>query len=168
MSKLISIQPYQAAFQEQVVQFILYIQQVENKVPVTLGDQPDLLKIQTFYQQGKGDFWIALSENEEVVGTIALLDTGCAFATIRKMFVRADYRGPETRTASRLYETLENRAREGGFESLWLGTRDQLQAALRFYEKKGFEPVEKEQLPQGFPLMAVDNRFFVKKLVNNL
>jgi N-acetylglutamate synthase-like GNAT family acetyltransferase len=159
-----TIQPYSARFQEQVVALILHIQQVESGVPITLEDQPDLLRIENFYQQGRGQFWVALNEQEAVVGTIALLDNGHEFATIRKMFVRADYRGRETQTASRLYDTLEAEARAQGFQSLWLGTRDQLVAAAHFYVKKGFALVEKAQLPEGFPRMAVDNRFYRKFL----
>lgn len=162
---MIRIQPYTPQYQDQVVALILHIQQVEYQVPVTLADQPDLLNIPAVYQSGKGNFWVALETNGELAGTIALLDTGHRFATIRKMFVKAEYRGREWGTASLLYEQLENWAIQQGLESLWLGTYDRLHAALRFYEKKGFSPVEKRQLPEGFPLMAVDNRFFAKNLI---
>ena len=161
---MIHIQPYTARYQEQVIALILHIQQVEYRVPVTLADQPDLLSIESVYQSGKGNFWVALTAAGEVAGTIALLDTGQRFITIRKMFVKAEYRGRQWGTASLLYEQLETWAIQHGFESLWLGTFDRLHAALRFYEKKGFRPVEKDQLPEGFPLMAVDNRFFAKQL----
>ncbi len=161
---MIHIQPYTSQYQEHVTALILHIQQVEYQVPIILADQPDLLSIESVYQSGKGNFWVALTPAGELAGTIALLDTGHPFVTIRKMFVKAEYRGRAWGTASLLYDQLENWAMRQGFESLWLGTFDRLHAALRFYEKKGFHPVEKGQLPEGFPLMAVDNRFFMKAL----
>lgn len=147
---------------------ILNIQQNEFGVPITLADQPDLLDIANFYQKGKGQFWVAENEAGEVDGTIALLDVGADFGTIRKMFVRADYRGKEHGVGQKLYETLERWAAAKGFKSLLLGTRDQLQAALRFYERNGFLPIPKENLPDTFPLMAVDNRFYIKTTMNSI
>lgn len=54
---------------------ILPIQQEEFGISVTLQDQPDVLDIQSFYQDNAGNFWVAL-RGEEVVGTVALLDIG--------------------------------------------------------------------------------------------
>lgn|GEM_PF-2187351 len=34
----------------------------------------------------------------------------------------------------------------------------------RFYEKHGFERIEKSGLPPAFPVMAVDNVFYRKRL----
>ncbi len=151
-----------AQHQSAIPTLILDIQQNEFGVPITLSDQPDLLDIANFYQKGRGQFWVAENATGEVVGTIALIDVGEDFGTIRKMFVRADHRGKEHGVGQKLYETLEHWALANGFKSLMLGTRDQLQAALRFYERNGFQPVLKEDLPKTFPLMAVDNRFYVK------
>jgi hypothetical protein len=38
-----------------------------------------------------------------------------------------------------------------------------MKAAHRFYEKNGFVEIAKEQLPESFPLMRVDNRFFKRE-----
>jgi GNAT superfamily N-acetyltransferase len=145
---------------------ILNIQQNEFGVPITLADQPDLLDIPNFYQKDRGQFWVAENDSGEVVGTIALIDVGADFGTIRKMFVRADHRGKEQGIGQKLYDTLEQWALTKGFKQLMLGTRDQLQAALRFYERNGYQPVLKENLPERFPLMAVDNRFYAKTLAH--
>lgn len=82
----IDIQEYTAEYQSRVIRLILQIQQQEYQISITGEDQPDLLEIETFYQKGIGNFWIALAD-EEVVGTIALLDIGEEQAALRKMFV---------------------------------------------------------------------------------
>ena len=158
-STTIRIETYQDAFQAGVVSVILPIQQSEFNVPVTLEDQPDLLDIQGFYQKGDGNFWVALV-GEEVVGTIALLDIGNRQTALRKMFVDARYRGAPYRTAQRLLEALRDWARARGVREIFLGTTALFLAAHRFYEKNGFELVERADLPEAFPVMAVDTRFY--------
>ncbi|MGV0024614.1 hypothetical protein [Phormidesmis priestleyi] len=54
---------YQPQYQTQVIDLILYIQREEFGLPIRLEDQPDLLSIPTIYQQGNGNFWIAV-END--------------------------------------------------------------------------------------------------------
>ena len=85
---MISYQTYSPEFQPQVPELILDIEQNELGVPITLADQPDLLDIPNFYQSNRGNFWLAINGENEVVGTIALIDTGFAFGVLRKMFVR--------------------------------------------------------------------------------
>jgi GNAT superfamily N-acetyltransferase len=161
---MLYIRPFQSKDQKAVIDLILNIQQREFNVPVTLQDQPDLLQIEQFYQVNRGNFWVAVTPNDEVVGSIALIDNGDTTATIRKMFVKAEYRGKLYGTGQKLYDLLESWAIDHGFQSLWLGTFDRLHAALRFYDKNGFVSVDKRQLPPSFPIMSVDNRFYTKSL----
>jgi putative acetyltransferase len=161
---MFQIRPFQSKDQKSVIDLILTIQQHEFKVPVTLQDQPDLLQIEQFYQIKRGNFWVAVTPNDEVIGSIALIDNGDTSATIRKMFVKAEYRGKLYGTGQKLYDLLERWAMDQGFQSLWLGTFDRLHAALRFYDKNGFVSVDKGQLPPSFPIMSVDNRFYTKSL----
>ena len=158
------IQPYSEHYRGAVVELILGIQQNEFNVPITIDDQPDLLNIESFYQTAKGNFWLAIAPNGLLVGTIALIDNGDSTGTIRKMFVKAEYRGKSLGTAQQLYGTLEQWAIAHGYESLWLGTLDRLHAALRFYTQNGFWAIEKNALPASFPIMPVDNRFYTKTL----
>jgi N-acetylglutamate synthase-like GNAT family acetyltransferase len=163
----IRILPYDPLNQQSVIDTILPIQRIEFKVPITLADQPDLLDIPGFYQRGAGNFWIALADGcgtGEVVGTIALRDFGEGRAALRKMFVKGFYRGPQHGVAARLLETLLGWAREKGLREIYLGTTSVMPAAHRFYEKNGFELIEAAQLPMAFPRMAVDTRFYLKKL----
>lgn len=158
---MLTITQFQETHTEAICELILGIQQGEFQVPITLDDQPDLLMISSFYQQKGGNFWVALADGE-VVGTIALIDCGEGVGCIRKMFVRADWRGKEHGLAQQLLEILETWAREKGIMALYLGTIERLQAAIRFYLRNGFRPVAPEDLPSNFPRMAVDTHFFGK------
>jgi putative acetyltransferase len=161
---MITITPYQHQEETQkVVDLILNIQINEFQVPITAKDQPDLFIIPEYYQHGGGNFWLA-KHKDEVVGTIALIDCGEGVGTIRKMFVKKEYRGKEHNIAQRLFDKLENAAQESKMKAMYLGTLERLQAAIRFYERNGFTIIEKANLPSVFPLMPVDTHFFEKKL----
>jgi len=160
----LSIRPYEKADEAQVIAMILWSQNVEFNVPITIADQPDLLDVAGFYQKGLGNFWVAV-DGETVVGSIALVDIGGGEAALRKMFVRPEHRGREHGTAAALLATLLAWARERGIRTVYLGTVDVLRAAHRFYAKSGFVEVAKESLPESFPRMGVDTKFFRYDLV---
>jgi len=142
-----------------VINIILPIQQNEFNIAIGIKDQQDLLTIEEFYHQGGGHFWGA-KINGELVGTIGLIKCSDDFGAIRKMFVKKEYRGKAYGIAQLLLETLIAYSKEIGLKSLYLGTKDVLQAALRFYEKNGFSLIEKTELPKDFPIMPVDNVFY--------
>jgi putative acetyltransferase len=154
------IKTYQDEHKEQIASLIINIQRGEFNVPITLADQPDLANIPSFYQIKKGDFWVAENDLGEVVGTIALIDIGENEGVIRKMFVHRDFRGKTHGVAQALFNTLFERAQEADMNGLYLGTIARLEAAIRFYERNGFTPIEKQDLPASFPLMVVDTHFF--------
>jgi putative acetyltransferase len=161
---MITIQPFENQDTNQIVELILNIQQNEFQVPITINEQQDLLNIPSFYQIHKGNFWVAKADGE-VVGTIALIDCGENIGAIRKMFVKKEFRGKEHGIAQKLFDILEQSARENDFTNIYLGTLERLQAAIRFYERNGFTLIEKQNLPKVFPLMAVDTHFFEKKVM---
>ncbi|MDZ7880328.1 MAG: GNAT family N-acetyltransferase [Saprospiraceae bacterium] len=162
---MLKIAPYLPEYRDQIVDLILTIQQKEFQVPITIEDQPDLLEIDKFYQQRNGQFWVALNAENQVVGSIALIDNGQSFGTIRKMFVRADMRGKERGVASALFGILERKAVKNGMSALYLGTVHKLKASHRFYTKNGFTEILKADLPPHYPLMTVDTMFFKKNIV---
>lgn len=160
---MITTQPFENQDTEQIVNLILNIQQNEFQVPITINEQQDLLEIPNFYQQKKGNFWVAKHENE-VVGTIALIDCGENIGAIRKMFVKKEFRGKEHGIAQKLLDILVESAQENQITNVYLGTLERLQAAIRFYERNGFTLIEKQNLPSVFPIMPVDTHFFEKEL----
>ena len=157
---VIEIVPYAERHREGVIALILPIQQTEFGIPVKLGEQPDLLDIPAFYRKGNGNFWVALAGAEAVVGTIGLLDIGNREGALRKMFVAAPFRGAAPGVGRRLLITLLHWCGIHGFSNVYLGTTDKFIAAHRFYEKNGFGPIAKGELPPAFPLMPVDTRFY--------
>ena len=155
----IKIRPFVGADLDGVLAVILPIQREEFGIAITADDQPDLAVIPEFYQAGKGQFWVAV-RNGQVVGTLGLKDIGNNQTALRKMFVAADVRGREHGVATRLLSQLVTHAEDHGIKDIFLGTTDKFLAAHRFYEKNGFSEVSKGELPQSFPLMAVDSKFY--------
>ncbi len=161
---MIQIRSYQPGDTQQIIDLILPIQQLEFKVPITIEQQPDLFQIPEVYQQAGGNFWVAVNEQQQIVGSIALIDCGQAVGCIRKMFVKKEYRGAAYGIAAKLLQYLEAHALMHGIEQLYLGTITRLEAAVAFYKKNGFNEIAKQNLPSVFPIMAVDNLFFCKIL----
>lgn len=146
-----------------VAALIVPIQQAEFGIPITLEAQPDLSDIGGFYQRGNGGFWVALDAGR-VVGSIGLLDIGNAQGALRKMFVAATHRGREAGVARQLLDTLLDHARQRQLSGVYLGTTDKFLAAHRFYEKNGFRQLARESLPERFPVMSVDTRFYFRAI----
>jgi len=76
--------PFRPELEIQVVELIVGIQRGEFGIEITVEQQPDLRQIPTFYQVRGGNFWVALSAGR-VVGTISLLDIGCAQGPIMEV-----------------------------------------------------------------------------------
>jgi GNAT superfamily N-acetyltransferase len=156
---IIAIEPYSDAYKKGVRDLILDIQQKEFQVDIDIERQPDLLDIPGFYQKNKGNFWIAKS-GDVVIGTISLLDIGNHQGALRKMFVDKQYRGKEHGAAQKLLYALFDWAIDKGIQEIFLGTTEKFIAAHRFYEKNGFREIPKNDLPETFPVMQVDVKFY--------
>lgn len=159
----ILIRPFCMDDGQQVVDLIVSIQQKEFNIPITAEDQPDLRNIPNYYQKNHGNFWVAL-HNKAIVGTISLLDIGNGQSALRKMFVHRHYRGPEKGTARKLIQTLIDWAKSRKLREIYLGTTPFFLAAHRFYEKNGFLEILKKDLPETFPIMEVDTKFYKYEL----
>ena len=155
----INIEIYTDTYKNDVVDLILNIQNTEFGIPITLALQPDLNEIPTFYQANNGNFWIAKNDNE-IIGTISLLDIGNHQGALRKMFVNKNYRGKESGVGKKLLDTLVDWAKQKGFTEIFLGTTEKFIGAQRFYEKNGYVEIEKQALPESFPVMEVDVKFY--------
>ncbi|PZQ44970.1 MAG: GNAT family N-acetyltransferase [Phenylobacterium zucineum] len=155
---MLVIRPFRPGDEDAVIGVILPIQREEFGVAITAADQPDLADIETWYQTGAGQFWLAELDGQ-TVGTIALKDIGEGALALRKMFVKPAARG-SVGAAQALLDTALSHARDQGVRAVWLGTTDAFKAAHRFYEKNGFEVIGAATLPTAFPRMAVDTRFY--------
>jgi N-acetylglutamate synthase-like GNAT family acetyltransferase len=163
---MVQIRAYEPEDAHAVASVILPIQQAEFGIPITLDDQPDLRDIGGFYQKGSGNFWVARL-NGQTVGTIALLDIGNRDAALRKMFVAAPYRGPAFGVAKHLLRELLAWSARQALRNIYLGTTAKFLAAHKFYEKNCFVEVDKSSLPEAFPVMAVDSKFYRLSLAAN-
>ena len=74
--------------------------------------------------------------------------------------MKAEFRGRATGAAQALLDHVIAHARAEGRREILLGTTAKFLAAHRFYEKNGFELVDISDLPESFPRMAVDTRFY--------
>jgi N-acetylglutamate synthase-like GNAT family acetyltransferase len=161
------IADYDDRYQAEIIELILSIQTNEYGLSISAEDQPDLSNINEFYLKNSGNFWVALDTNR-VVGTIALVNIGQGAVALRKMFVHKDYRGKTLSVAKLLLDTSLSWSKANGINSVFLGTTDQFKAAHRFYEKNGFEVILQQALPDTFPIMAVDTRFYKKILTDSV
>lgn len=155
----ILIVPFEARYADAATRLIVSIQRNEFGFDIDLERQPDLSAIPAFYQNGAGNFWVAL-DRDRIVGTIALKDIGDGDVALRKMFVHADYRGSSWNVASKLLHTAIAWARQHSVRRILLGTTEKFHAAHRFYEKHGFSLIDKTALPASFLFMPVDTRFY--------
>lgn len=160
---MIEIREYTGEKTDDIIDMILDIQVNEYNLPINRESQPDLLSIMDYYQEGNGNFWIA-EHDSRVAGTVALKDIGDSFAALRKMFVKKDYRGRGWNISRLLLETVFHWGRERKIKKIFLGTTDKFIAAHRFYEKNGFIEIHRDELPDSFPVMKVDSRFYVYEL----
>lgn len=154
-----SIEIYRDNYKNRVIDLILGIQNGEFGIPVTREQQPDLNVIPMYYQVNNGNFWIARMD-ENVIGTIALLDIGKSQGALRKMFVSKDYRGKEFGIGQKLLNSLVEWTKQKGLTEIFLGTTEKFIGAQRFYEKNGFTELQKQNLPKEFPVMDVDVKFY--------
>jgi len=155
----LTIASYVPGDEDAIIDLIVPIQAEEFGVAISAADQPDLRDIPGFYLAGAGGFWVA-RDGDRVVGTISIKDIGDGDAALRKMFVAPEYRGAPYRAGQVLLDGLLTHARTVGLRRILLGTTEAFKAAHRFYERNGFVPVAKENLPPAFPLMPLDTRFY--------
>jgi N-acetylglutamate synthase-like GNAT family acetyltransferase len=162
--KDILIDIYHEKYKNEIIEFICNIQANEFGISITIKDQPDLQNIKQFYQKGKGNFWVVIVDNH-VVGTVALIDIGNSQVALRKMFVAKEFRGLESGIAKKLLNTCIAWCQKHHINEIFLGTTDVFLAAHRFYEKSGFQVITKNDLPENFPIMKIDTKFYVLKII---
>ena len=82
------------------------------------------------------------------------------------MFVKHEFRGKGLNLAQQLLDTLIAHAIECKITDLYLGTIDRFKAAIRFYERNGFERVDVSELPSYPAKSEIDDLFYHLKLNN--
>jgi N-acetylglutamate synthase-like GNAT family acetyltransferase len=149
---------FEQRLQQAVEKLVLPIQR-EFVADTTRDEQPDLIDIKGVFQTGLGNFWVAL-RNNDVVGTVGVVDIGGRMVALKKMFVHKSCRGKDHGVSRALMECAKHWCRDKDIRTILLGTTAQMKAAHRFYEKNGFVEVEKCSLPSRFPVARVDSKFY--------
>jgi len=90
------------------------------------------------YSAPRGDVILAFARGE-VVACGALRGLGPKVGEIKRIYVRADHRGPGF--GPRLTQALLDRADQLGFERVRVDTLPSMSAAIQFYQEMGFVPI---------------------------
>ena len=90
------------------------------------------------YISEKEEFWIAINNKNEVIGTMGLMQDKFDenAAKLHSIYVNKYYRG--TGVADKLLKTAIDFAEKCGYNKIILSTSNDFPAGIRFYEKNGF------------------------------
>lgn len=155
---MISIVTYTHEYKESALKLIRTI--LDDEFCYGNIKRPDLYDISNFYQGELSNFWVAIDENKNVVGTIAFRNYGNGIGHLKRMYVAKDFRG--TGLATKLLETLLEFAKQNNFREIYLATNEKMVAANKFYQKAGFQQIE--ALPENIPPM--DDNIFYKMVLS--
>jgi ribosomal protein S18 acetylase RimI-like enzyme len=116
------------------------VEEYNDAVDVMLRDSPESFQ-KDYFRPGAG-LWL-VQAGKQVVGCIALrpLHTHEQAGEIKRLYVRPEFRGSGAALA--LLVALEQYAEASGYEWLYLDSKDDLKAALRFYNRHGYEACER-------------------------
>lgn len=95
------------------------------------------------YLDGPGVLWLAHCD-DALAGCVVLRplpSMGPRASEVKRLYVRSAYRGAGV--ASALMDALEAHARETGYDAIYLDSRPDFQTAIRFYERRGYERIER-------------------------
>lgn len=137
---------YEKKYRDDLIFMVLEAKNALGRVP-TLND--DLLDIEGFYFN-KGDmFWIALDDNDRVIGCIGcnLLPDG--EAVLHRLYIKHDLKRQGIGT--KLLNIAENFARENGRKVMkaHLGERVTYFESRLFYPKHGYEFIDDDYMKKN-------------------
>lgn len=158
------IKVYESKYRNQVISLILYLQNYENKVDVSLEEQPDIQDIESSYLNAGGGFWIAVNEEDDVVGTLGLMNKHGVCGVLKKFFVMPEYRGKNFGISSALFERLMEHAKRCQLHQIVLDTPASCHRAHGFYRKMGFREILKDQLPVEYDYPDRNSLLFMLEL----
>jgi len=108
-------------------------------ISVMVRDTPEQMES---YLQADSGIWLAC-DNNKTIGCVVLRplpqrENACE---VKRLYVKDNHRSQGI--AEALMTALENYALSQGYKSVYLNTKDDLKAAIRFYERRGYEPCER-------------------------
>ena len=105
-----------------------------------------------------GAAFVLAREGGEAIACAALRPLSAQIAEVKRMYVRPEMR--RKGVAQQLMATLEQIARDGGFNEIWLETGLPQVAAIRLYEKLGYTQIP----PYGEYKHEPDSVCYAKRL----
>lgn len=124
---------------DEVVAVATIIDEYCAEIGVLVRD--DRSQLHKYFNEGSG-VWLAC-EGTNTVGCLALrpLATPAEACEIKRLYVRPSHRG--IGIADGLMDALEAYAVIQNYRLAFLDTKDDLQAAVRFYARRGYTPCER-------------------------
>ena len=92
------------------------------------------------YIEHGGNFWVAFDDDDNIIGTVALVKHSQSEAELKKLYVRSDYRGRGL--SKELYSKVLEESKKEEYRRIFLGTYDKLDTAITFYLKRGFTKID--------------------------
>ncbi len=123
-----------------------------------------LEEVRGFLSDAAGGFWIAYVE-QVAVGCVVLrsLPSMGGAAECKRLYVRSSFR--RLGIADALLDALEIHARLAGCSWIYLDSKDDLEAALRLYEKRGYGECDRyNDNPQATVFLRKDLRQFAPSI----
>jgi GNAT superfamily N-acetyltransferase len=144
------IRPYEKDDYQAVVNFWARInrelapphmrQQFEEYIATALASE--LRQLQDVFSMTKRNaFWVVV-DGAAIVGTFGIESRGEKTTELRRMYLDRPYRCRGI--AQRMLQCAEMRARELGFTTMILSTAEVQKAALKFYQKTGYQLTKTE------------------------
>ncbi len=149
------IKEYDPAFQKGINQMMQRIQD-EYPEPITTSHSTRIIEV---YKLPRQKYWVAVHEGK-VAGTIGMVLYSGNSVVVKRMMVDPEFRGKVWNTASLLMEKGFDWARNNGAKEVYLGTMTQFIAAQKFYERKGFIKINKDELPADYSANPMDSIYY--------
>ena len=112
------------------------VEEYFEEIDVVVRDRKE--QFAAYIQGGDDGVWLAFA-GQQPVGCIVLhrLDSEAKIGEIKRLYVRASHR--RQGLADRLLRALEQNAIQRSYEWLYLDTKDDLDPAIRFYQRRGYK-----------------------------
>ena len=138
------------------------LEQFHLDIPGTAYFDPELDHLSRYYRAApdRRAYFVAVDEAGRVLGGVGLAEfSGLSHcAELQKLYWAEEVKGRGL--GSRLMQQVQSCARSLGYGQMYLETHSNLQAAIRLYEKLGFQRIRR---PEGVMHSTMDH-FYLKEL----
>lgn len=134
--RAVNIRPATNADRPAIEELVFTVLRSYGLEPSPDSTDADLTDVEAHYFANGGAFDVLVDETDKIVGTVAVHRTGESLCELRKMYLSPALRGRGL--GRRMMEHALARAKELGYQRMWLETAESLKEAHGLYEKYGF------------------------------